>query len=177
MRHFNRSGLDASGFDGNPSTPQLSKGSCSVFDLSHVAEVRAPFDWVMSLEVGEHLPKEHEDAFMENLHRHNVHGIVLSWATVGQGGTGHVNEQDNEYIKAKICGKGYTSDVKAELVLRKSARLNFFQNTLMVFRKSEDSGVTEAVAKHRGITNSSPRLLAGRRKLEPLVLLRGGMHG
>ena len=94
----------------------------------------------MSLEVGEHLPKEHEDAFMENLHRHNVHGIVLSWATVGQGGTGHVNEQDNEYIKAKICGKGYTSDVKAELVLRKSARLNFFQNTLMVFRKVKTVG-------------------------------------
>ena len=51
VRHFNKCGLAASGFDGNPSTPQLSKGSCSVLDLSVVADVAVPYDWVMSLEV------------------------------------------------------------------------------------------------------------------------------
>ena len=67
VRHFRKSGLSASGFDGNPATPQLSKGACSVLDLSVVADVPEPFDWVMSLEVGEHLPKAYEEAFMENL--------------------------------------------------------------------------------------------------------------
>ena len=118
VRHFSREGLRAIGFDGNPSTPQLSKGVCGVLDLSVIAEVAEPCDWVLSLEVGEHLPKVYEAAFMENLNRFNTQGMVLSWALEGQGGTGHVNEQSNDYIKAKICALGYVNDANAdELVI------------------------------------------------------------
>ena len=46
----------------------------------------------MSLEVGEHLPKEFEDIFINNLDNNNNYGIVLSWAIKGQGGYGHYNE-------------------------------------------------------------------------------------
>ena len=135
VRHFLGCGLATSGFDGNPATPQLSKGTCAVLDLSTVADVAAPRDWVLSLEVGEHLPRAHEGAFMENLHRHNSRGMVLSWALKGQGGTGHVNEQDNDYIKAKICAKGYVNDLDAEQALRAAAAFPYFKRTIMVFRK------------------------------------------
>lgn len=135
VRHFRKAGLTADGFDGNPATPQLSKGGCRVLDLSVVADVPSPYGWVMSLEVGEHLPKAYEDAFMENLHRHNACGMVLSWALVGQGGTGHVNEQNNDYVKAKICAKGYANDVEAEQLLRKASRFSYFKKTIMVFRR------------------------------------------
>ena len=90
---------------------------------------------VLSLEVGEHLPKEFEDAFIENLHRHNARGMVLSWATKGQGGTGHVNEQDNDYVKAAVCAMGYANDLEAERELRSAARFSYFQRTVMVFRR------------------------------------------
>lgn len=136
VRHFIKCGLSASGFDGNPSTPQLSKGACSVLDLSVVADVATPYDWALSLEVGEHLPKQYEAAFMENLHRHNSRGMVLSWARKGQGGTGHVNEQDGDYIKAQICAKGYLNDVEAEQALRKAAKFSYFKHTIMVFRRT-----------------------------------------
>ena len=88
-----------------------------------------------ALQVGEHVPKAFEAAFVENLHRHNARGVVLSWAVVGQGGTGHVNEQSNEYVKAAVCAKGYVNDVEAEEALRKAARFPFFKKTLMVFRQ------------------------------------------
>ena len=135
VRHFLRCGLSATGYDGNPATPQLSKGTCSVLDLSVVADAVAPSDWVLSLEVGEHLPKEHEDAFMENLQRLGRRGMVLSWALEGQGGTGHVNERNNDYIKSKICTKGYVNDVEAEQVLRSAAKFSYFKRTVMVFRR------------------------------------------
>ena len=135
VRHFLKSGLNATGYDGNPSTPQLSKGACAVLDLSVIAEVEAPSDWVLALEVGEHLPKEHEANFVENCHRFNAKGMVLSWATKGQGGTGHVNEQDNEYVKAMVCKKGYVNDLDAECTLRKAAAFSYFKRTVMVFRK------------------------------------------
>ena len=87
-------------------------------------------------QVGEHLPKVHEAAFVENLHRHNARGLVLSWATVGQGGTGHVNEQDNDYVKALVCAKGYVNDLDAEAALRAAARFSYFRRTVMVFRRA-----------------------------------------
>ena len=53
----------------------------------------------------------------------------------GQGGTGHVNEQDNEYVKAMVCKKGYVNDLDAECALRKAAAFSYFKRTVMVFRK------------------------------------------
>lgn len=42
-----------------------------------------PRDWVLSLEVAEHIPSSYEQVFVQNLHRHNTKGIVLSWAVPG----------------------------------------------------------------------------------------------
>jgi cyclopropane fatty-acyl-phospholipid synthase-like methyltransferase len=97
--------------------------------------LRKQFDWVLSLEVGEHLPKEFERIFIENLHRHNVKGIVLSWALKGQGGEGHFNEQNNGYIKELMAQYGYVNDIAAENALRNEAMLWWFRNTVMVFRR------------------------------------------
>ena len=33
-------------------------------------------DWVVSLEVGEHIPREHEYTFLRNLHAHNCVGVL-----------------------------------------------------------------------------------------------------
>jgi hypothetical protein len=63
--------------------------------------------------------------------------MVLSWAVKGQGGTGHVNEQDNGYIKEQICAKGYVNDVEAEEALRAASKFKYFRNTVMVFRRVE----------------------------------------
>jgi hypothetical protein len=129
-------GIDCKGYDGNPDTPQITQGLCEVLDLSQETDLQQRFDWVMSLEVGEHLPKQYERIFIENLDRHSVKGIVLSWAIEGQGGLGHYNEQNNDYIKKVMADYGYENDVEAENGLRKSASFRWFKNTIMVFRKS-----------------------------------------
>ncbi len=93
----------------------------------------------MSLEVGEHLPKKFEDIFINNLHNNNENGMVLSWALVGQPGDGHINCQNNDYIKSKICKLGYINDIESENKLRNAAsRCYWFKNTIMVFRKIKD---------------------------------------
>ena len=129
--------IPCKGYDGNPNTPQLSNGVAEVLDLSQPADLKRSFDWVLSLEVGEHIPKEFETTFIENLHRHNTKGIVLSWAVKGQGGFGHFNEQNNDYIKATMAKYGYVNDVEAETKLRENSSLWWFKNTVMVFRKQK----------------------------------------
>ncbi len=135
VRTLIEAGFDAEGYDGNPYTPILTKGVGKVQDLSVPVDFGKTVDWVMSLEVGEHLPKQFETIFIENLMRHAEKGILLSWALEGQGGAGHFNEQNNDYIKAIFARYGYTNDVEAENKLRKIAAAGWFKRTIMVFRK------------------------------------------
>lgn len=134
VKTFKENNINATGFDGNPNTPQLTNNICSVLDLSLSIQFNEAFDWVMSLEVGEHLPPQFEDIYMNNLHN-NKYGIVLSWALKGQGGDGHVNEQNNEYIKTKMCNLGYVNDIDCENKIRNASTIWWFKNTVMVFRK------------------------------------------
>lgn len=128
----------ADGFDGNPDTPAITKGTCKTLDLSAPVKFEQKYDWVMSLEVGEHLPKQYEQTFIDNLIANADKGIVLSWAKKGQGGHGHVNEQNNDYIKAIFEKKGWVNDVAAEQKLRDASYPIYFwfYDTVMVFRKS-----------------------------------------
>lgn len=135
LKNFLNNDFQAEGYDGNPQTPQISGGLAKVLDLSESFDLGKRFDWVMSLEVGEHLPKEFEKIYFDNLHRHNTKGIVLTWAVKGQGGDGHVNEQNNDYIKNIMANYGYANDVAAENELRMRASLWWFKATIMVFRK------------------------------------------
>jgi cyclopropane fatty-acyl-phospholipid synthase-like methyltransferase len=135
VKTFQQNNINAIGFDGNPNTPELTDNLCEVLDLSEPKEFDEKFDWVMSLEVGEHLPSHFEDIFIHNLHNNNKYGIVLSWALEGQGGHGHFNEHNNDYIKSKICELGYLNDIKSENILRKDSTFCYFKNTIMVFRK------------------------------------------
>jgi hypothetical protein len=137
VEFFKRNGLNAEGYDGNPDTPELTNNKCGVLDLSRPFRFCNKFDWVMSLEVGEHLPKQFENVFIENLHENNKYGILLSWAIRGQGGEGHYNEQNNDYIKSKFSELGYTCDIENEDKLRKASSYEWFKNTIMIFRKKE----------------------------------------
>ncbi len=132
-KYFIAEDIFTSCYDGNLNTPQLSDGVCGIMDLTKNINL-AKYDWVLSLEVGEHLPKEYEDIFIANLDRLNKKGIVLSWAIEGQGGDGHINERNNDYIKEKLRLLGYKNDLVAENFLR-AKRTNWFKNTIMVFRK------------------------------------------
>jgi SAM-dependent methyltransferase len=134
VAQIRQKGLFAKGYDGNPDTPTLSGGIGEILDLSEPFQLPDIFDWVLSLEVGEHLPHQYEKVFIENLMRHARVGIVLSWAIKNQGGTGHFNEQNNDYIKAIFRSYGYENDLEAEKKLR-SYSGTWFQHSLMVFRK------------------------------------------
>lgn len=145
---LNAVGISCRGFDGNPATAAIPH--CEVADLSLPLQV-GQFDWVLSLEVGEHIPLEHEAVFLDNLDRHNRQGIVLSWAVEGQPGKGHINCRNNAYIKARLAKRGYQNDWTAEANLRHQSELWWFRHTLMVFRRSangETAQPPQPAARH-----------------------------
>jgi tryptophanyl-tRNA synthetase len=120
------------GFDGNPHTNLLP--NCVVQDLT-IPFQKEKVDSIMCLEVAEHIPKELEGVLLSNIHDNlKSNGLlVISWAVEGQGGLGHVNCRNNDYVKNTL--NGYTFLEEESEVLRKESGINWFKGTLMVFRK------------------------------------------
>ena len=124
-------------YDGNPDTPKNTNYMCKVCDLSEKIELDKKFDFVLSLEVGEHIPKKYEKTFIDNIHRHNERGVIISWATLNpyQDGIGHVNNQDNKYIIDCFTKLGYVHDIESQTKIKKSIKCKnlWFHDSLMVF--------------------------------------------
>ena len=93
------------------------------------------YDWVISLEVGEHIPAKFEHIYIDNLFRHAKEGVILSWAAVGQGGHSHINNRDFEYVKQKMEEKGFLHDVASSNHLKEKASFGWFKNNLNVYIK------------------------------------------
>ena len=133
---FKAVNLDVEAFDGNPNTEVLTEGIGRVLDLSKPFYLQKKFDAVMSLEVGEHIPAEFEDVFISNITKHAKKTLIISWAVEGQGGDGHVNCKNNDYIIGQIEERGFKYKKKASEELRKAAtNASWFSNTLMIFEK------------------------------------------
>ena len=127
--------IQCEAYDGNPNTPELTNGLGKIIDLSENVDLGKTFDFVLSLEVGEHIPKEFEDIYINNVLKHSHNYVLLSWAIPDQGGDGHVNEQPNDYIINKIISLGFDYDEDTSIGLRDLSQARWFKNTLMLFKK------------------------------------------
>lgn len=139
VRALVHAGIDAIGVDAVPEIETLTQGLVVEYDLANIrAELPCPVpDWALCLEVLEHIPAHLLGVALDNLHRHNRRGIVLSWAIPGQGGDGHASERHNSFVIDWLAGLGYLHDQRTQASLRMAVSdLWWFVNSLMVFRKS-----------------------------------------
>jgi 2-polyprenyl-3-methyl-5-hydroxy-6-metoxy-1,4-benzoquinol methylase len=148
VKQLQADNFEVYGCDGNPDTSKLDNEYLLVADLSKPnfltgsQQDNKKFDCVMSLEVAEHLPPQFEDIFLNNLIKitQDDGWIILSWAKKGQGGLGHVNEQDEEYVLRRMSEKGWAHQKQEadQLRLQTSPNTFWFHETIYVFRRSED---------------------------------------
>ena len=132
------------GFDGAGNVAEVTGGAVRWFDLTQPLRLRMA-DWVMSLEVGEHIPNHFEAMVIRNLHAHNCRGIVLSWGQYqGSGGAGHgdANYHTTRYLVDLFDSLGYryleqlTQQTRAAKVGRPSVnRHSWFSRTLHIFER------------------------------------------
>jgi SAM-dependent methyltransferase len=99
----------------------------------------APFDCAMSLEVGEHIPADLAERFVQFIAMHSGL-VVFSAAQPRQGGEGHVNEQPKEYWIEKFVSQRFRLDHAATTAIvhsleRSGAHRNLVRN-VMVFTKT-----------------------------------------
>jgi hypothetical protein len=90
---------------------------------------------VLSLEVGEHIPQQYEQIFIDNLCHNCNSRMVISWAIEGQGGIGHVNCRNNSYVINEIEKRGFEFNIDLTSYIRRDIEIgvSYFRNSLMVF--------------------------------------------
>lgn len=94
---------------------------------------------VISIEVFEHIPKEFEDKFVDNVVNCCRNKLVISVAVEGQPGIGHVNCRNNDYVINLFENKGFVFDKEATEEIRSTveSHVSYLRNTLMCFEKNK----------------------------------------
>lgn len=128
-------------FDGALNVEEKSQGEVKYMDLSQpdALDDRScsnTADWVMSLEVGEHIPKDREDAFLRNVRCRARLGAIISWATpVQTGGVNHVNLKKREDAIATVERWGFKADLEASEKFKDLAQFGWFKfGNVIVYR-------------------------------------------
>lgn len=138
------------GFDGGNNIEQMRGIHAPVMgDYTHVIPVVCwidaskpidmdPKDWLVSIEVGEHIDKEFEYTFIDNLAKLSKKGVILSWAIEGQAGHQHVNCQNNDHVIHQMSSRGMVYDEEQSLLFRKSvSEVVWLSETVMVFHHGQ----------------------------------------
>ena len=125
------------GYDGSGNIDVLTNGFVKYADMSQPLRLSPRADWVVSLEVAEHLPNQREQFYVRNLHAHACKGIVISWGMLGQGGLSHINNHPPEYVISTFEQLGYVRDdlAASQLVNATEKQLPCQGCNLHVFRR------------------------------------------
>jgi hypothetical protein len=122
-RHFaeHAPGVRWRGVDGAEGIEEATSGFVRFADLAEralPAAASTPSDWVMSLEVAEHLSRGDEPTFMHHVVSRAARGVLLSWSPPrGPAGHQHVNCQSSAYVKCAMAlvGLRYAPDLTLRL--------------------------------------------------------------
>lgn len=94
---------------------------------------------VISLEVGEHIPKEFMSIYLNNITNACENYLITSWAIKGQAGFGHVNCLNNDEIIPEFTKRGFKLLEKETEEVRNInlEEAPWFKNTLLIFKRNE----------------------------------------
>ena len=138
------------GLDGAENVEEATDGFVRFADLTDglPRAVRAlpKVDWVMSLEVAEHVPRASEARYLHTLTSLPTSGVLMSWAVPGQGSGGagakHVNCQWASYVDCTMGLLGFEWDSELEARLGKHRPNSTYpcpwlRYNLLAFRRAE----------------------------------------
>jgi cyclopropane fatty-acyl-phospholipid synthase-like methyltransferase len=114
------------------------------FDLETEEAIQGSWDVTVSFEVAEHLPESLADNYVRVISQFSP-AVIMSAATVGQGGHDHVNEEPHEYWIEKMQRRGFDYDgqtsyqVRVELAGKGVA--SWYVNNTMIFRRKDGAVV------------------------------------
>jgi SAM-dependent methyltransferase len=139
-------------------------------DLTRPLRLDEHFDLVVSLEVGEHLPADAADTFIDSLVALGP-VVLFSAAVPGQGGVGHVNEQWPDYWVGRFAERGFgvVDCIRPRIWSDERVEFWYAQNTLIFANDEghERHPVLNGVGANGPVSVVHPQLLAKATKRRP----------
>lgn len=111
VKHLKDWGVIAWGLDGVPEIFELSEGL--VYNQDLVLDCAQHFHSAhvgLCLEVGEHIPIEYEQAFLDNVCKIPRERLIMSWSQISSKGICHFNPRPPEYISCEVTRRGWKID-------------------------------------------------------------------
>lgn len=131
-------GYDVQAVDGSDGVEQLSGGLVKQLDLvsDDCGHLFGKFRWCLFLDVGEHIPAEHESSVIDKVARMSTEGLIVSWNTWDDSNPDHINLRSEDYVVNLFELRGWTLDEEGTkgyrlLIGKRAAR----RRTPLVFRR------------------------------------------
>jgi len=121
-------------YDGAPFAESTTDNRVKFLDLSVPIYHLKKYDWIISLEVAEHIPAKYESVYLDNLVRHAKEGVILSWAKIGQGGHSHINNRDFPYVEEQMEARGFMHDPVNSEIFRNISTFDWFKWNINIFK-------------------------------------------
>ena len=139
--HKNNISVDWRGYDGAENVESYTSGFVKWIDVTNalfdtVSDYEA--DWVLSLEIAEHIPSVFTDNYLKLLARHSKIGIIISWGVPGQSGHSHINCRSNEDVVSLMKKHNFTQDewcMQFQMEGRQRSNYGWFKGSFMVFKR------------------------------------------
>ncbi|XP_059177313.1 uncharacterized protein LOC131956751 [Physella acuta] len=128
-------------YDGAPFVESVTDGKVKFLDLTSPQYGLPIFDWVISVEVGEHIPPQFEDIYLDNLVRHAREGLILSWGKPGQMGLSHVNNKPLTEVIAQLNKRGFHIVPEDGQHLREAASVFWLKDNIQVYKRTSPSSL------------------------------------
>lgn len=112
--------------------------------LSEPFNLNEKYDLVICLEVVEHIPRDFEDIVFDNIVRHVSKYLLFSGATVGQQGTGHINERPEQHWFSHLVRRGLVLRHQESLAIRSSCTLPWYANNACIWELAHPISTDQA---------------------------------
>jgi hypothetical protein len=127
------------------------KDKIYITDISKKLSVEEKYDILNCSEVGEHIAKDSEDIFIENLLNSTKDILILTWSDKKDAGGQHLNPQSKTYIIKKIEGKNFTywkecTDNLSNVLKNKLDGIGYgwWADNIMVFKRKKFANVNSS---------------------------------
>lgn len=134
VKFFTEAGWIIDGYEGGNTEDFAYHFPIYHVDLSEPVNFSQTYDLTLCLEVGEHIPKNREHFFLDNLCAVANDWLVISWADEGGPKAGHVNIKTNKETITTLNNCGFYLHEKCTDYLRKKATIKWFKK-VFVFKK------------------------------------------
>lgn len=135
LDYFTSKGMEVRGLEGSALAISKARHPTLIrqHDLNAPLDLGEKFDLVWCFEVAEHIHPRYVSALLATLTNHSDR-ILLSAARPGQGGLGHLNEQEPGYWIALMQERGFTLSHETE---RYRALPDHFAENILIFERTD----------------------------------------